>query len=499
MVCLFLALFVQLNNFQVRMASSLQQSPRNPGTTTNPFTEPRGEIVTSDGFVLARSTPSKDGYLEQRAYPLGSLFADVTGYYDQTVEAAPYGIEAEYDPYLTYHESHLNGLAGVLTNSSGTDSVVLTISDKLQAVAAAAIGAGCPGEPGGCQEGAGVVAIDPRNGDVLAMYGTPTYDPNLLSTHDAAAAAKAYSTLANPTAGPYRLAGEAHSPLINFATEQLIAPGSTMKVVTTSAMYDNNVDLTKVWPYVSATALPDTTKLLSNFAGERCGGPLYLAIEVSCDTAYAQIGIDLGAQRLAAEATKFGFNSTPPLDIPDVSAAQFPTVADLAGNIPFVAYSAIGQGNVKASALTDALMVAGIADNGKIMAPHLLSSIVSQTGQIVDTYKPHVWRTATSPTTAAAVRALMRDVANSGTAAGVFPYNLHVAAKTGTAETGATGCSANWMVATAPADPGQTPSVAVAAVVPYQTGLSCGDTGATIAGPIVARVLTAAVAMQQGS
>src|SRR5487761_1101068 len=497
MVCLFLALFVQLNNFQVRMASSLQQSAENPGTTTNPFTQPRGEIVSSDGFVLARSTPSKDGYLQQRSYPLGTLFADATGYYDQTVEAAPYGIEAEYDSYLTYHQSHLNGLAGVLTNSSGTDSVVLTISDKLQSVAAAAIASGCPGEPGGCQEGAAVVAIDPRNGDVLAMYGTPTYDPNLLSTHNAAAAAKAYTSLANPIAGPYRLGGAAHSPLINFATQQLIAPGSTMKVVTTSAMYDYNVELTKVWPYISATKIPDTTKLLSNYAGEVCGGPLYVALEKSCDTAFAQIGIDLGAQNLVAEATKFGFNSTPPLDIPDVSAAQFPTVADLAGNIPFVAYSAIGQGNVKASALTDALMVAGIANNGKIMAPHLLSSIVSQTGQIVDTYKPHVWKNATSSTTAAAVKALMRDVANAGTAAGVFKYSDHAAAKTGTAETGAIGCSANWMVATAPADPGQTPTVAVAAVVPYQTGLTCGDTGATIAGPIVRQVLEGALSMQQ--
>lgn len=501
MGCFFLALFVQLNNFQVRMASSLRNSPYEPTSTSNPFTQPRGEIVSSDGFVLARSTPTNDTYHEQRSYPLGPLFADVTGYYDQTVDAAPYGIEAAYDSYLTYHESHLSGLAGVLTNTSGTDSVVLTISDKLQAVAAAAVATGCPGEPGGCQEGAGVVAIDPRTGAVLAMYGAPTYDPNLLSTHDAVAAAKAYTTLSDPTPGPYRLGGQAHSPLINYPTQQLVAPGSTMKVVTTAAMFDHNVDLTKVWPYISSTSIPDTTRTLSNFAGESCGGPLYLVIEKSCDTAYALIGLDLTARNLVPEATSFGFNSTPPLDLPssEVSAAQFPTVAQLVGNLPFVAYSAIGQGNVKESALSNALITAGIANNGRIMAPHLLSSAVSQTGQIVDTYKPHVWKTATSRATAKAVRALMRGVANSGTAAGVFPYNLHVAAKTGTAETGATGCSANWMIATAPADPNQTPTVAVAAVIPFQPGLSCGDTGATVAGPIVAKVLEAALAMQQGT
>lgn len=498
----FLALFLQLNNFQVRMSSALKNSPYEASAAPHPFAQPRGDIVTSDGFIIAKSTPSKDAYKEQRAYPLGSLFGNITGYYDAVDQAAPYGIEAEYDSYLTYHQSTLPGLAGVLTTTSGTDSVVLTISDKLQAVAAAAIAAGCPGEPGGCQEGAGVVAFDPQNGNILAMYGTPTYDPNVLSSHDAAAVHKAYTALSNPTAGPYRKGGEGNSPLINFPTQQTIAPGSTMKVITTSAMFDHDLSLTtKTWPYLTSTPIPQTSSMLSNFAGESCGGSLVQIIEKSCDTAYALIGLKLGAQNLVNEAQAFGFNSQPPLDLPssEVSAAVIPSAAALNAEVPFIAYSAIGQGNVKQSALTDALVVGAIGDNGKIMAPHLMSSVVSQTGQIVETYKPHVWKTATTPETAAQVRALMRGVANVGTAAGVFPAGLHIAAKTGTAETGSTGCSANWMVATGPADPGDTPSVAVAAVIPYQPGLSCGDTGATVAGPIVAKVIEAAIAMQKGA
>ena len=87
----------------------------------------------------------------------------------------------------------------------------------------------------------------------------------------------------------------------------------------------------------------------------------------------------------------------------------------------------------------------------------------------------------------------MLGVALDGTAVGVFPPNLHVAAKTGTAEVGTNNCSTNWMIATAPAGPGDTPGIAVAVVVPYQPGTACDGTGAEIAGPIAAKVLEAAL------
>lgn len=489
----FVLLFLQLNNLQVRLSPSLKTlSSSYDSTSVDPFTQPRGDIVASDGTVLATSTPTKDGYGEQRTYPLGALFADITGYYDTVQAAAPYGIEAEYDNYLRYHEATEGGLKGVLTNQSGTDSVVLTISEQLQKVAAQAFASSCPGQPGGCHEGA-VVAIDPQNGDVLAMYGLPTYDPNTLSSHDLASVEKAYNALANPPSGA------SHSPLINFATAQLIAPGSTMKVITTSAIFDHDPSLeTMTWPVLRQTSIPDTNSVLHNFGGESCGGNLAEILAVSCDTAYARVGLSLGADSLVEEAQSFGFNSKPPLDLPssEVAAASIPSAASLSSDVPFIAYSAIGQGNVEESALTDALVAAGIGDDGTIMAPHLLAHVVNQFGTVIDAYQPHAWRRATSASTAMAVRALMRGVADHGTAFGVFEPSEHVAAKTGTAETGSLSCSANWMIATAPADPTDTPTIAVAAVVPYQQGLSCGDQGATVAGPIVAQVLKAGLAIE---
>jgi peptidoglycan glycosyltransferase len=165
--------------------------------------------------------------------------------------------------------------------------------------------------------------------------------------------------------------------------------------------------------------------------------------------------------------------------------------------------SAIGQENVTATTLQMALVASAIADNGIVMAPHLLHAIVDDTGNVVETYQPHPWRRATSATTAQAVRNLMLGVTedSDGTAYGVFPsYEFPpVAAKTGTAQINASGCGTyNWLIATAPAGPGQTPTVAVAAIVPIPPGNACHNvTGAQIAGPVVAAVMHKALEMQQ--
>jgi peptidoglycan glycosyltransferase len=469
----FVVLFLQLNNLQIREAPSLRANPDNP--SQNPvatwYQNPRGEILTSNGTVLAESIHTSKGY--QRFYPNGPLYADVTGYYDATVESAT-GLDGEYASYLTEHLSSGSGLQGLLSQQATIDSVVTTISPAVQEVARQALGD---------LRGA-VVAIDPTTGAIEAMYSSPSFNPNGLSSLNARAANDYYNSL-DPDSGS--------SPLLNGVTQFRIQPGSTFKVITTAAIFDHDPSIAAIeWPYQSFIDLPQTTKTLQNYDREDCGGSLATALAVSCDTAYAQIGMDLGAQRLAAEADAFGFDKLPPIDLPGAVAAYFPPASTIVGDKPATAYSAIGQENVQETPLEDALVAAAIADGGKIMAPHLLERMVSDIGQIVESYQPRVWLRATSSTTASTVRSLMLGVATSGTAEGVFPSYLDVAAKTGTAETGTAGCSADWMIAMGPAGIGQTPKIAVAAVLPAQAGISCSETGAEAAGPIVEKVLAAA-------
>ena len=127
----------------------------------------------------------------------------------------------------------------------------------------------------------------------------------------------------------------------------------------------------------------------------------------------------------------------PPIDLPGADASGFPPGRRSTPNKPSQAYSAFGQQNVVATALQMALVAAGIANRGVIMTPHVMRDIHDSSGNLLTTYQPKPWLTATNPLTAAAVTSLMQAVVTDGTATQVgFPAAWDVAAKTGTAETG---------------------------------------------------------------
>jgi len=502
LVC-FAVLFLQLTNIQVRQAAALDRNPLNQVAKPSPFFEPRGEIISSDGYVLAESRRTLDKYRYLRVYPpvTAEMFSDITGYYATAVQANPFGIEASYDQYLSQHETPIGSLHDLLSQHAETDDVILTASERLQAVAMEALDSQTEGQNGGA-----VIALDPRDGDILAMYSNPAYDPNLFSVHNPVAV--------NALASKYNSLPNQDNPLFNNAIEALHPPGSTFKVITTSAIYDHDPALaTRMYPVESFYTFANSgnpPKTIHNYDYEECGGALATVLARSCDTAFSQIGNELGASSLALEAQSFGFGSIPPIDLPGAVASQFPPASaiDAPSASPYLGYSAIGQYDDTASALQMALVAAAIADNGTIMAPHLVSKVVGSAGNDEFVYQPHVWRQATSAATAATVRQLMTGVTTmaDGTAYSLFQgyYSSGyptAAAKTGTAEPGGTQCGTyNWLLAMAPAGPGQTPSVVVAAMVPVLSSLACSidPTGASVAGPVALAVLQAALQPSRG-
>ena len=481
LVALFGLLFLQLNRIQVLDANKLANAPGNSRNLTNQFSSARGAILTSDGSVVADSVPSKDVYNFQRNYPNGKLYADVSGY-DSIIYGLD-GVEAYYNKYLQQHSLATNSLSSLINPKVGTDNVVLTINSKLQQTAETAFGS---------LRGA-AVAIDPSTGAILAMYSSPSYDPNLLASHSGSVEINAWkSYLADPA-----------QPLLARPYRRSYPPGSTFKVVTSSAVYDHNPALAvKSYPYVTQIPLPDTTNVLANYAHESCGGTIPTLLAVSCDTGFASIGLDLGAANLAAEATAFGFGQTPPVDLFGAAASQFPSVASFATRLPTLAYASIGQYNVQATPLQMALAAAGIANNGVIMAPHVMKEVTDSQARVIFSYANYTWLVATSPSTAAAVTTLMEGVVTHGTAAGIALPGITIAAKTGTAQINLSAANQasptgndNWMIAFAPA---QHPTIAVAVVVPAQPGISSNSTGAQYAGPIVKAILSAALGVGSG-
>jgi penicillin-binding protein A len=447
MVCLFVVLFGQLNYLQVVRANSLNHNPLNTRLALKKFTTKRGDLVTSDGVVLAHSNPVNDDFKWQRVYPQGALYGDITGFFSFTYGET--GAERSFDADLTGANTPFQipkSLKQLTVLQDKSQTVTLTLSDKLQRVAAEQLG----GRAGA------IVALDPTNGAILAMYSNPTYDPSKLALHNQQDVRSFWQQInADPT-----------HPMLSAAFQSRFFPGSTFKTITASAVYDHQPALaTKQYPTLSALPLPQTNgQVLRNFGGEACGGVLSDLFSISCNSGFAAIGLDLGGPTLAAEATSFGFNQTPPLDLPGTAQAFFPSGDSFKRDLPGLAKSAIGQQNVQATPLEMALVASAIANHGVIMKPHILKSVTNSQGQVTHTYQPSPWITATSPGTSDQMKGLMISVVNAGTGVAAQIPGVQVAGKTGTAQTGLNTIHA-WFVAFAPADQ---PKVAVAVLVEDQ-------------------------------
>jgi peptidoglycan glycosyltransferase len=470
---LFVALFLQLNWLQIVHAPALEANPLNSRAIVKEFTAKRGDIVSADGTTLATSVPTTDQFKYLRQYPTGELFSQITGFFSFTYGAD--GAERTYDRVLTGKSSpfklptSLSQLRNLLAKHDESQSITLTVLDKLQKVAQAQL-AGRDGS---------VVALDPRTGSILAMYSNPSFDPNLLSEHNQAQVQANYRALSARPGGV----------LAPGAYRQRYFPGSTFKIVTSGAVYDHKPRLaTKVYPTLSALPLPQTTNELHNFGGESCGGQLPELFTISCDTGFGQIGLDLGGVALNQQAVAFGFNKTPPIDLPFPAQSTFPAAASFVFDQPGLAYSAIGQQDVQATPLMMAMVAGAVANGGTIMTPHILGHVTNSQNQVVSTYQPKPWLHVTSPATADQLRTLMLSVVNSpqGTGTAAQIPGVEVAGKTGTAQTG-TGKVDTWFVAFAPA---ASPTIAVAVLLPNQPPEN-EFTGGTVAAPIAKAIIEA--------
>ncbi len=481
----FAGLFFQLNNIQVVKASSLANAKENPRVIAVARVQPRGDILSADGIVLASSTPSTGYYKYKRVYNpyTAVLYAQIVGF--DSIIYGKTGIEAQYDKYLQSHTRAATSIRDLLINRTTTGNVTLTISTTLQSQVAAAMDAV---DVNGSAPQSGAVVINVKTGAVEAMYGNPTYDPAPLASPDTTVEKAAWAALKPESS---------QSPLVSRTFQYGFLPGSTFKTVTSAAVYDHQPALAKLnIPSAGCIPLPQSDKPLCNYGRngpngpEVCGGVLSVTLPQSCDTAFGTLGMDLGGAALTAEAQAFGFNQHIPIDLPGANPSSFPAGPAFDRNKPAQAYSSFGQQDVVATALQMALVSAGIANRGVIMTPHVMHSIHDSSGALLTTYQPHPWLTATSPLSAAAVTSLMQAVVTNGTATGVgFPAQWNVAAKTGTAETGPNATLTNdWMIAFAPAN---NPRVAVAVVVPNQSGSS---TGADISGPPMKTILGDALA-----
>jgi peptidoglycan glycosyltransferase len=473
MVC-YVLLFSQLNVLQVFRADEYNDDPRNNRQVVRDFTRPRGSILTADGAVAAESIPVDDRYELLRTYPNGPLLAAVTGYF--SFKYGTDGIERQYNDVLAGQTDgqKIEGWTNLLSDEVNTGDVLLTVRADIQRVAREALGD---------REGS-VVALDPRTGAVLALWSYPSFDPNGIATHDFEAA-RVYKEA---------LDADPAKPLLVNAYRERYMPGSTFKIVTTAGSLEAGVTSPEtVYPVERSWTPPGTTRPIRNFGNLPCGGDLLNVFRLSCNVPFAQMGVDMGPERMVATAERFGYNAAPPIDLPRPAKSFFPPVEAFAFDTPKLAQVSFGQNDVQSTPLETALEAAAVANNGVIMAPYVVAETRDRDGDVLSRATPTAWKQAMEPETAAWLRSAMVEVARNGTARCCMQLasGAQAAAKTGTAQLGTDPPASHaWITTFAPAE---NPRVVVTVFVKATPEVTAG-TGGTVAGPVAKRVLDAVLA-----
>jgi len=446
-----------------------------------------------------------------RAYPRGADFAHVIGYvgridaadattldadlYAGTTQIGKTGIERSYEDALHgrpgYEQVEVNVDKRVIGKPISRvaptpgKNLYLSIDARLQRTAQDAL-AGRPGA---------VVAIDPHNGEVLALASAPSFDPNLFV--NGIAHADYAALLNNPD-----------KPLLNRAIAGGFTPGSTVKPYL--GLGGLELGLRKPQDTILSTGEFFIPGQARGYRDDVRGGQglvnLRQAIARSVNTYFYSLALDMGIDRFSAWMANFGFGTPTGIDLPGEATGVLPSKAWKRGrfNQPFypgeTVIAGIGQGYWVITPVQLANALATLADGGVRRVPHLLHALQDGlNAPLVAVAQPRpAPNFIRNPADWDAVRQGMIDVVNdpSGTAHGLgdgFPYVI--AGKTGTAErfsrTGeewtniATSAISRHEVLFEAFTPADAPRVAVV------VALKEGRSGAYDAAPIARRILDA--------
>lgn len=466
---LFTLLIVNVNVIQVVRSDELRSDGRNTRVLVEEYDSERGSIVAG-GTEIANSVPTDDALTYLRQYANGPVFAPVTGYYSLVYGNAQ--MERAADDVLSGEDARLftRRLADLFTgrDPSGGD-VVLTLDPAVQEAAMA----GLKGVTGA------VVALDPSTGAVLGMASTPTYDPNQLSSHDPAAI-RAYAD---------QLGSQQIDPRLNRAINARYSPGSIFKVVVSAAaLSSGQYTPDTVIPAPQELVLPGTRTALENFGGSACDPSgrqsLIDALTISCNTAFAQLGIDLGEDRVRKMAEAFGIDDEGmkiPLTVDGSTIGEIQNDAELG-------VSSIGQQDVQLTPLQAAMIASAVADDGTLMRPYLVDQVRAPDLSVIDQTDPEELSQPVSADVAGQLTEMMTSVVENGSGRRARIPGVTVAGKTGTAENA--GPDHNWFIGFAPADD---PQIAVAVFV-----ANGGGTGGDVSAPIARDVMQAYLDGQGG-
>ena len=432
--------------------------------------------------------------LPLRSYPLGSVGAHVLGHVgeirsDQLQSplyqgatsgdiVGQFGIEQQYNQHLRGRD----GLRVVIVNSRGVEvgedaeesksptvgpSVVLSLDLELQRVLDRAF-AGRPGA---------AVALDPRNGEILAMTSLPAFDPNRFAAGiDPALLSK--------------LRTDPDAPFLNRVIKGEYAPGSTFKIATAIAALEERVITPETRIHCSGVYLKYNNVYHCHELGPHGSVNLEQAIAASCNVYFYEVGVRLEIDRISRYAKLMGLGSPTGVDLPAESGGLVPSPEWKQRRLKQAWYPgdtvsiAIGQGYVTVTAMQLARL-AGVAGTGRLVIPHVVREVGGKPVPVAEAKE-----LGFKPETLEVVRRGMRGVTvpgGTGWRAGI--PGVAVCGKTGTAQVVQKSRLAKddslenqphgWFMGFAPAE---NPTIALAVLVEHAGG------GGKAAAPIAQQV-----------
>jgi peptidoglycan glycosyltransferase len=429
---LFALLFANLNWVQAYKADEYRNSDYNGRVQVAEYERERG-VIEAGRTALATSKPT-DGELKYiRQYPADEAYAHVVGY--NPVNLAATGIERTEDEFLAGTSDALvaDRISDLWTGEKTPGgSVLLSLSKRAQETAFKEL----TNNRVGVDKGA-AIALDPRTGAVQALVSMPSFDPNPLVSHDTDAATAAYD----------KLDSDPDKPLVNRALSETYPPGSTFKVIDAAAALESGYTKDTKIPAGPVYRAPTSGTDIRNAAASICPGAevtLDDALTESCNTGFAQLAVKLGADKIKAEAQKFGFGQTD-LTCGRLNAEGLPVATSETGDIKnpdggddpaALAQSGIGQNNVRMTPMQGALIAAAVANNGKQMRPYLVQKLLGpdRTTSHYTVTPKELNGSVVDPQVASDLRDMMENVVESGTGRNAQISGFTVGGKTGTAQ-----------------------------------------------------------------
>lgn len=431
---LFVAMLTYLMYFNLFVADEvLDKKLESQQWETKSF-QNRGKIYERKGELIAETVTENDE--TKRVYPYGRLFSHVVGYcvrYKGT-----YHLEKMYNDELVAGDRNM---VFQNVNVQGKDLTLTINADFQQYVYDRLKG----------KKGA-IVALAPKTGEVLAMVSLPDFDPETIGENMESQEDFLYARAFNWT----------------------YPPGSTFKILTAAAAYENGMQ----GKMFNDTGGFEKGELKIPNAGGKAYGEISLedGFRVSSNQVFGEVAYELGPEKMQDIAKRFGLDTKMGGDIQmKMSTVGYKDKKMFNTDCPNVG---IGQGEVEVTPLHMAMICATIANDGKMMQPYLVKEI-SYAGKSVGKAKPKEIGQPITKDCADYIGDMMIDVVESGTGTRAQISNVTVAGKTGTAEN--SGDDHAWFVGYAPAE---NPQIAVAVVLEND-----GTSGGGAAAPIASRVM----------